>query len=306
MHVRRRKGSALVITVLIVTVIATLSFTVTGLTLSEFRKVAILQDGIAAYYAAEAGIEHGLMQQRLWKDSEVSKEYYTALHGAQTIGSVGPTDTPQAYLLGGSDRFIPGNAFSESVPWYGLKIGYKNEYLGSVDSAKKPVITNSSLRVYRDSALQLSVPKDANRLAIAWEPVNPNLTPRPELGAYFLEVTMFYREAGTDGLKSKRVIIKDVERSTANPNSVPLEPNTETVRIKPWDMEYAKMSVVMYNASNLPVLFDRQITTIAATGTVGQAKRMLEVNLNRSSQGLLEAPDFLLFTGDAPIIIDAE
>ncbi len=307
---RSRQGSALVITILIITIITTLSFTATGLALSEFRKVAVLQDSISAYYTAEAGIEHGLMQQRLWKNAELSKEYYAALQSPSADPqSVGDLDTPQMYLLSGLNRFVLGNALPADNPlWYGLKMRYKNDHIGSLTSSKQPVIGPASPRLFRDSAMQLAVPKGARRVAIAWEPTGGNTTIRPGLDfSYFLEITITYKKIGTEALQVDHQIISSSQLlSTGSPNDITLPDGTESIRIKPWDMDSVLLSLVMYDANSQPLLFDRQVTTINATGTVGQAKRTIDVSINRSSQNLLEASDFLLLTGDSPIIINGD
>src|SRR5688572_1500501 len=105
----RRSGSALIITMLLLSVVASISFAVTALTISEFRKTAALQDSIGAYYAAEAGIEHGLLQYRLWHEAEISELIQGKVARKQTVtADDSPTEEqdglgqPQSYRLDGN------------------------------------------------------------------------------------------------------------------------------------------------------------------------------------------------------------
>ena len=59
-----QKGNALLLTLLIVSAILTTAITMASLTIGEVRKSRDLSDSMAAYYAAETGIERAIFQIR--------------------------------------------------------------------------------------------------------------------------------------------------------------------------------------------------------------------------------------------------
>lgn len=315
----KRRGSALVMTILIVGVIASVAFSITALTLTEVRKASALQDSIGAYYTAEAGIEHGLMQYRLYHDAEISKELYNKIHANQTLTNTdSPTEvrgTPQNYRIDGVknvdpllDQQRPGfllnnNLSQKGYAWYGLKMWYKGDRIGDVDASNNPVLGNNSKKILRDSALQLTIPNGTTQAVIAWEP-DPTAASnslRPETGfRYFIE-TIITSVADSE---LDRQIFSHLDR-TRPTNIIRLDniAGAKNLRIKPWDMSHMRYSIVFKDSSNNLVDFDNQISFIEATGYVGQAKRKLRIGINRATGTILESGDFLLLSGDSPIII---
>ncbi len=303
-----RKASALIITVLLISVIASVSFAVTGLTLAEFRKASTLQDSISAYYAAESGIEHGLMQYRLWRDAQISKEAYAAVHQ-----SVAWDDSNTPTQDGGSTQlFRIDGAGANSTPqfarsdaekgtaWYGLKMWYKSDRIGDVENGQ-PVVGANSQRIFRDSAFPISV-KGADKAEIAWQPEGANTVPRPPSNfCYFLEVIMT-AQVTNDFFRD--VLPDNSCQQTANyTKTINFPAGTDLVRVKPWDMDSVKYSLVLKNGDT-PINFDNGVTYIESTGQVGKAKRKLRVGISRSTGTILESQDFLLLSGEEPIIIN--
>ncbi len=309
-----RQGSALIIMLLIISVISTASFSITALALSEFRKAGALQDSVAAYYSAESGIEHGLMQYRLWKDAELSREAYQDVHAGLPVSQAHiPTKSPsqgqpQTFRLsGGSGAGYAVNAGDKGTAWYDLKMWYRNNVIGKVqneaDPASKPVVDETlSPRVYRDSAVQFSV-KGADSLELAWQ-ADPDTLQRESIPGglpnidgvdypYFVELILSTSDSTCpSNLRLERVIF-EAHRSFP----VAFNCDYETLRIKPWGLPYVQYSLVL-RANNQNTKFDNQISSILSTGYVGKAKRTLQVDINRSSGSLLEAADFLILSGD--------
>lgn len=301
-----RKGSALIITVFLITVIASVSFAVTALTIAEFRKVASLQDSIGAYYAAEAGIEQGLLQYRLFHDAEISKEIYAKIQSnEQPKQEDSPTEkasdgTPQTYRLDGleggpqftNDRSKLGRA------WYELKMWYKDDHIGDVDGSGKPIIGPNSRFISRDSALQISVPQGAENVNLAWEERNPSPRRPEEISPFqfFLELIF----SSTEDSTLSRIVIDD-GKPRQLPRLVPL--GTEVFRLKPWDMEAVKYSLT-FTKGNTNLKFDNQVSYVEATGHVGKAKRKLQVGINRTAGTIIESEDFLLFSGGDQLILE--
>lgn len=288
---RDRQGSALIITILIVSVISSISFMVSALAISEFRKAGTLQDSIAAYYAAESGIEQGLLQYRLWHDAELSEE--TTQSAVTNTARVSPTETV------GTPQKVPLAANSSST--YAVKMWFKGSAIGTVDTSGKPVVGAVSRQIVRDSALQIAG-LGAKRLQLAWQAINPNTVARPGFDAkYFVEVIATGLKGGQQ--QTERTVIKDLDKGT-QPYPVVFGLDTvQTIRVKPWDMSAVKYSLTLQDSSGKNILFDNQVSYIESTGTVGRAKRTLKIGIDRASGTGLESQDFVLYSGDNPILL---
>lgn len=302
-----KPGSALILTLLMTSVIATISFGLTALTTSEFRKVASLQDSLAAFYAAEGGIEHGLMQYRLWRDAEISKEVYDKIHAGEPVPEAStPTKTngtaqsfrvepaPVGFVKGGETK---GN------PSYNLKMWYRGTAIGKLDGNGSPVVDRKiSPRIFRDSALQLNV-RGADSYHIAWEADPATVANPPPLNlimnaTYFIEVIL---SSTNPNCPIVRTIYRGNFASEKNPIAFNFgQCGYDTIRIKPWGMTYMQYSILLLeNGSKMK--FDNNISTIQATGYSGKSKRTLTIGVNRSIGTILESEDFLLLSGEEKI-----
>lgn len=307
----RRRGSALIITILLISVISTLAFSVSALTISEFRKAATIQDSISAFYAAESGIEQGLMEYRLWHDVEISKEIYSKLHSAnqQVTSADSPTESEgsaQTFrLIGPGGVGIANSTANRGSSWYDLKMWYKGDHIGDLTAIGNPTIdpTNSNAqRIYRDSALQITA-NGASSFKLAWAPEGPNAIARATSPyRYFIETVMNApKNLAPDNLA--RVLIDDSQLND-QPKSVnfPIS-NVETIRIKPWDMDAMRYSLTLLDSAGQRLKFDTQTSYIESNGVSGRAQRKLRVSINRTSGTVLEAEDFLFITGQKPLLI---
>lgn len=309
-----RQGSALIITLLMITVIASVSFSVTALSLSEFRKAGNLQDSIAAYYAAESGIEHGLMEYRLWHDAEISREVYDFVRrkDAQYKIPTASEGTAQTFRLTGADNTVkPGFVTStgdKGQSWYDLKMFYRGDKIGELNSRGDPVVdSEKSPRVFRDSAAEYAI-EGAKTLKIAWRPdpatlANPPEPLPPSITQYFLELIFTLSDSESCSEAENKILrVEKGRRSTINiVNEVPLDCDYRSVRIKPWNMPYAQYSLTIEDRDGKPMKIDQQKTTLQSTGYSGQAKRTLELNLSRTIGTVFEASDFLFLSAYKPL-----
>lgn len=139
------KGTALIITLLVITVISTIAFSVARLMIAEIRMTTGLEDSMGAYYAAEAGIEQGLLMWRYDHDVELPTKA-TASNGK-----------PQEYTL-------------SDISSYDLKIWYRNDsYIekASLEKDQSVEYTISNL-----SSLYLSCDKGCEA-KVSFIPENP-------------------------------------------------------------------------------------------------------------------------------------
>jgi hypothetical protein len=67
----KRSGSAILIAILLVATIGTIAFSFGRILVMEIANASIYENGVGSYYAAESGIEEGLLRYRYNKNSEV-------------------------------------------------------------------------------------------------------------------------------------------------------------------------------------------------------------------------------------------
>jgi Tfp pilus assembly protein PilX len=130
----RRKGSALLIAMIVITAISAAAFGLAKLLLSDIRITSSLEDSTAAYYAAEAGIEHGLLKFRIDRTTEVpvSAPVTVTLAGGRsyTMTSVYRQVNPPATTTGcgqAAPNYIPENCsleFSTSLMNGNLRVSW--------------------------------------------------------------------------------------------------------------------------------------------------------------------------------------
>lgn len=78
------KGSALLIAMIMVAAISAAAFGLGKLLLSDIRITSSLEDSTAAFYAAEAGIEHGLLKFRIDRTTEITTPISVNLGSGRT------------------------------------------------------------------------------------------------------------------------------------------------------------------------------------------------------------------------------
>lgn len=316
-----QSGSALVLTVLMVSIMSTVSFSITALAISELRKASALEDSIVAYYAAESGIEHGLLQYRLWRNAEISQELndYMRQQGGtlplpEQYVPTKTTGTPLQFQVSGSRPGVIPAGGDKGRASYGLKMYYRGKAIGAVDEQGEPVIDPTlSPRIYKDSALPIST-NGGDKLKITWKAddatlakIRNNTQPRVQNGwLMFVEVVGY--NPSNSGATCKPV--KREIRSISEPGEVlgsgsvvfehgfPLDGcDYDTVKIKPWNMGNMQYSATVVDKFNKPMLFDNGMESIVSTGVSGKAKRELRVSLPRTGKTTLESEDFLFISG---------
>lgn len=285
-----RKGSAILIVMLLITVLTSVALTVGYLAMAEVSMETSSEDGAMAYYAAEAGIEDGLLRYRYDNNVEVGSFDTTA----PLVERVNVTDGQRLHNTdSAADKFDdtnPTNPPSEAMKqFYDLRIYYKTddsgEYNDNIDFQK-------DRKIEKDQTLTLS-----------------------SFGNQTVDVSLKYasNETGCETTKDCFVQFKGTNLNTGiavvnfddytsgvvdpimNTKTVTVSPNTE-LKIKPWNMSIAykiKAETLPTGSSNY-IAVDSGITTIESTGYYGSAKRRLQARVDRKSGRLLEIFDFVL------------
>lgn len=277
--IRANKGSALIITLLIITVISAIGFGIGRLTIAEIKQSNRMEDSIAAESVAESGIEYGLLLYRYNHDVQLSKncetpETCTVIPTKNSTADGGVTDAVRYDI--GSD----GNAKFE------LKIYYKAGEIGTDDND----FTNDP-SIQQDQTIQLSGFKGEESPTIKYQVA---ADAKAQHGVEF-------RISNSDGSGSSYYIDQDHEwLFNSSGWSPPPESNfTEDsiLRIKPWNTGINYTAEVDSGGGTI----DSGTTTIESTGYYGNTKRKLVTTINRASGSLLGIFDFVLYSGTGNI-----
>lgn len=118
---RKRKGSALIIAIMLIAAIGAIAFGIGKLLFLEVGNQQIYENGSIAYYAAESGIEEGLLRYRYNQNSEVPFTDWT-LGDTKAFGSNLSTNTAQTGSSNAGVSLVSG--ISNTQQSYDLRIGY--------------------------------------------------------------------------------------------------------------------------------------------------------------------------------------
>ncbi len=110
-----KRGSALLIALLMLGVLMTMTLGISTLVLREIRVTQSIVDANKAYYAAEAGVEQALLQ--------LSRQ----LPGFEPEGGFPATSTAQGPAVGGSDGGAAGTFLSQHNPTYKFSYSTSNK-----------------------------------------------------------------------------------------------------------------------------------------------------------------------------------
>lgn len=121
---KKKRGSAIVIAVLLITAIGMIAFSFGQVLVAELSNATILENSIPAYYSAESGIEEGFLRYRLDRNAEVPSNFSLA---STSINNVYREDLAANTSKTGSDfRGIDKNGLSLTPQnqTYDLRMGY--------------------------------------------------------------------------------------------------------------------------------------------------------------------------------------
>ena len=321
--IRRRvmisqRGSALLITLVLITVIGSIAFGVGKTTLSNFRQVSRLEDSLNAYQAAQAGIEDGLARFRyVGKNAEAPST--TVCPGLSS-----PTATTQAFSRTDLTANTPASCLPTFSPptnpsaiVYDLKMYYKkdvgqDECIVSGGTVISPMDPNtkdcvdapaSQPALARDTAVEYdigslngdSLTLDADFVALPSPPTPTNPDQR------FLEVTALDDTGNPVAAGGTQFpILIPSSRTGQNisslTTSILLNSSAKTLRFRPFGADLSRYQLHSPNHS-----LDSRITHIESIGYFGASKRKLNLTLDRLSGSIYEVFDFVLFSGNGSI-----
>ncbi|MEX1052201.1 MAG: hypothetical protein WEC83_02325 [Patescibacteria group bacterium] len=317
----KRSGSALIMVMLVVASITTIVFATQRIALVQFSQSVREEDNLAAYYAAKAGIEDGLLRYHFERnvqtyrndqadESSVFRFDLTAGAAPDSAGDVPyeiPADTKITEGIDGD--FDPGHQY------YDLAISYKTKTIG-IDSENGALQFSPERTLAADDTLTLTGFPTSNlpyflRYAFKFDAACANLSQA--------RVTLQQIITSNDGLSesSSQVLVESsqatlnaqdelVYDSGVNVANLPIRTDAgdlvSSVRIRAYycDLQYAfatSLNIDGLGGDNDDPEFDSLISEIVSTGYYGGAKRTLVAAVNRQTGDLIGIFDFLLYSG---------
>lgn len=265
-----QKGSALLIVMLLVTVLMTVALTAGYLTMAEVSMETSSEDGVMAYYAAEAGIEDGLLRYRYDNNVEV---------GVFPPAAIELVDRVDMEVSSRTSNISPTSPPTDNLKqYYDLRIKYKEDNSSSYSSN----VTTSDKELKKDETLTLDGFSLVTTVSFKYKSSQAGCT-----AALQNCLVQFKGTTDPGGVK----IASFVSSSADQTISVFVNPGA-SLTIKPWGMNI-NYKIMATDSSSLKFL-DSGYTTIESTGYYGASKRRLQAKIDRKSGKLLEIFDFTL------------
>ena len=304
-----KRGSALIMVMLVVAGITTIVFATQRIALVQFSQSVREEDNLAAYYAAKAGIEDGLLRYHFDRNVQTEDDsiFRFDLASAAAPDSVGtvpyeiPADTPITDGIDGD--FDPGHQY------YDLAISYKTKTV-NIDGNGNPVFS-PDFAVAADDTLTLTGFPTSNspyylRYAFKFDSTCANLSQarvtlqqiitRQDGSEYSGQVLVEYSPNLPDYTYDSSINVANLPIRTAVGDLV------SSVRIRAYycGFQYAFATSTTIDGSGGDTAdpeFDSLISEILSTGYFGGAKRTLVAAVNRQTGDLIGIFDYLLYSG---------
>ncbi len=298
---RKKRGSAILIVMLLVTVLATVALSVGYLTLAEVTIETNSEDGVMAYYAAEAGIEDGLEMFRNNRNVELGFYADSSSTNVGCTGSISSSKLDCAKRVDLTDNSnsaplvdMAGLPVNPTSQYYDLRIWYKEDGASSYGTADMVYDANDKTVPFlgKDESLFLEGFEGNYTIHLKFVPENTDGCDMAKPAA--LDNPCFVQIKGgnidplfvthTEGLSGVTI---DVQAG-------------KTLQIKSWGKNI-QYQIKAIGADGQPVKIDSGFTYIESIGYYGSVKRKLQAKVNRKTGKLLEIFDFTLFSGNGSI-----
>lgn len=278
----RKRGSSLILVVVIMSAIITVVFGANRLALVQYNQSNRDEDNVAALYAAKAGIEDGLARFRYNRDAETgaTPDRYDLTTGTQNANPI-PTDQ-----------------------YYDLSIKFRNSQIGSFTD-----FTNNPTAV-KDTVLELTgFSQDwPNPYYLRYRFDFFDCSPNQSQLVQIQQITQTADQNAPityDQITVKKPNGTTVDSQDTTNIFIHSLPNagerlTSSVRLRAYgcSIKYALATTESSGAGgNVGPEFDNLKTTITATGYYGQTKRTLVADINRVSGQLIGIYDFNIYAG---------
>lgn len=299
---QQERGSALLITMVVITVAGTLALASLQFTLSTFRQLARLDDAQHALSAAHSGLEDALLRWRFSKNAQVPAPSQACPNA--------PTANSNLYTrinLSGTVEPIECVAISEPPRAsnnlvYDLKISHRlepgvQECVGDAPSppAKPDDIclrTETPFALAQDTPIEYSLESlSSSFINIDWQFSNDNL-----IGVNRqIELISLADTCPLDGVCNRAVVTG--QDGIVNSYSFDLRGGT-TLRFKAIGRNVAWY---VLSSQDTDDQLDTRFTNIEVVGYFGGTKKKLRLILDRLTGSALPLYDYVLFSGEGSI-----
>lgn len=268
------RGAALLITLLIIGILATVLLGASRLTIREIRSARAFADSTGAYFAAESGIEDGLMRIRRDRDYELPAAATRTSTQGQRINLGTNQDLGAVTVSSGS--LNPNQSF------YDLKIWFKDAQIGDLNLFSSGQ-SSTFETILKDSIRELSGFTTNTQLEFRIE----SDTPGANTG---LEIRTLNPAGG--GVTSFNPLL----------SSGAVGPFTVSVGAGERLLLHAFGGDIRFAARPLATtVFDSGIHHVEATGYFGGVKRKLEAIVDRESGTVIGLFDYTVFSGSGSL-----
>ena len=302
-----QRGTALLMTMILITVIGSVAFGVGRTTLSNMRQVNRLEDSLNAYQAAQAGIEDALLRFRFDKNAEapmsascntVSPNYTVPTVSSKIFSRVNISNPVSKDCVDLSGP-VPAPSSPDDIV-YDLKMFYKKDInqhecitIAEVLPQDPPgcIRTSQSAALNQDTAIEYDV-RNIPNLSLKAKFSSPNLSNAIEVISIG---TTAVNGVPVDQILGQSLLRPNGDTVDSNPST--FSPEAERIRLRAFGS-----SLAMYDLSAPGKTLDSRITIVESIGYFGVSKRKLTLTLDRLTGTVSEVFDFVLFSGNGPII----
>lgn len=312
-------GNALIFTMFIITIMLTATLSVSRLSLSQIKRSDQSENSNRAYYAAESGIEQGLLMWRYNHNIQYPNDpefidddmdMFSKQAVRMNLSSPGMT------MENIADNTIIPTDLTQS--FYDLQIWRKNPIMEdgtskeilcqnpedynllnddcSLDDGRPITNTRNNYPLAKDNAVQYDV-EGLNSIEIKWEYVQGQCIDP-------INCVLDFTPIDTDGnVIESEPCLGITGCKYAFPYSyslnagigvfINLNPNTKSIRLRIFGGDLASYSITNNEGKRMPSKF----TYISSVGYYGTAKRKIESKIDHNSGAILGPFDFTIYEG---------
>lgn len=190
---KKRKGAALVVAILLSAIIGSAAIGVTAIAFRQVNIAETYNNGTAAYYAAESGLEEGLLRNKYNKDVEIpevidTNHIYTPdpakLLSRPAYAYRDYMSEPTIMKKPSTDKTgVPlGDTATDREQVYDLQTYYKQSFVGDdianpkgiIDGADLAATTNNAYQIIKDNSKAFTINSgQTNDVNLFWKWISP-------------------------------------------------------------------------------------------------------------------------------------
>ncbi|MEI6144419.1 MAG: pilus assembly PilX N-terminal domain-containing protein [Candidatus Berkelbacteria bacterium] len=189
---KKRKGAALVVAILLAAVIGSAAIGVTAIAFRQVNTAETYNNGLAAYYAAESGLEEGLLRNKYDKNAQIP-ESITSYFARDTLLRR-PANAYRDFLgqptkmrLTSSNSGVQiGYGLADRSQVYDLDVFWQQKYFGvdkndngfiDANDIASDTYNNPDYKIEKDDSKSFTILPADNNIYLYWKWIAPNCQP---------------------------------------------------------------------------------------------------------------------------------